>query len=559
MIIRGGPRPVTVRAGAASTGASPHVENSTDSVTLDCQAPGPSGVAPWAVAASLVPSSQLFGLAQAQPVLEALAERGCEFRARRGWIPFLKVYRRLTSAQAATNPAAQVRLESQWRPLGNAQDVRRLGALYGLAGSVQPEDYPLVRGLASLHQSGQLQHPVQAFQAVAEGRPVPVASGLIQNAEDACLAAFLAGDVAAGELLTRPEDAEFVRKMAGLELSLTGDHLADYQSLAADQPLFVRYDATPLVAYDRAANRTKLLEKALERKRFCQGLALSDPRPVLEWLLVQKDFDGWQSRLEQANLEPHELQALSRCKPSSSQLAARFIHHEQPPERGHLLTSLGQLDPDTLKGLSYPRQRAMVLDHHRLESAVDRLVADLDPKLRELTGCRPDIEVDEDIHHNGRLATEAELKALAERLRQTEDIPFDYIYDGCYARAHVICRELAKLGINRSKMFVAGDLACSNQYQSVTWGWHVAPLIFVEGPDGPSPRILDPSFSTDPMRPEEWIARFWSSGQLDLEVTHETQYMERPYHALSQNMDVDMPDVDSVLAGYRADLEELKA
>ncbi|MCA9791413.1 MAG: hypothetical protein KC910_06445, partial [Candidatus Eremiobacteraeota bacterium] len=83
--------------------------------------------------------------------------------------------------------------------------------------------------------------------------------------------------------------------------------------------------------------------------------------------------------------------------------------------------------------------------------------------------------------------------------------------------------------------------------------------VYVEGPDGPSPRILDPSFSTEPMRPEEWIAKFWRHGQLDLDVTDEKQYMERPYHAPSADMDADMADVNQVLADYRHDLEELKA
>jgi hypothetical protein len=80
-------------------------------------------------------------------------------------------------------------------------------------------------------------------------------------------------------------------------------------------------------------------------------------------------------------------------------------------------------------------------------------------------------------------------------------LPFAYTVDGCYARALYMSMELASRRVPSSAQYLRGEL---NPSASVQWGWHVAPMVEIDGTAGRT--ILDPSLAPGgPIPLEEWI------------------------------------------------------
>jgi hypothetical protein len=81
---------------------------------------------------------------------------------------------------------------------------------------------------------------------------------------------------------------------------------------------------------------------------------------------------------------------------------------------------------------------------------------------------------------------------------------FLYPDDGCYARADVMAHELEDLG-RPSKVFVFGNLHVDTDNSPagfVSWWYHVAPLVVVDG----KPQVIDPSLEPhNAIALEDWI------------------------------------------------------
>lgn len=91
-------------------------------------------------------------------------------------------------------------------------------------------------------------------------------------------------------------------------------------------------------------------------------------------------------------------------------------------------------------------------------------------------------------------------------------LPFAYTEDGCYARALYMSMELASRRVPSSAQYLTGELYPS---ASVQWGWHVAPMVEVDGTTGRT--ILDPSLApTGPIALNEWIRRSNPRGAYEL-------------------------------------------
>lgn len=129
---------------------------------------------------------------------------------------------------------------------------------------------------------------------------------------------------------------------------------------------------------------------------------------------------------------------------------------------------------------------------------------------------------------NGRLATMGELKEMMAALYDESNIPYGYITDGCYARAHLMDESLRQHGINNAKMFCRGDLEAKNDLMTARWWYHVAPLVFVDGGDGqPIPKIIDPGFSRQPMDPEQWVKAMNKGPKVEIDLVSAEQYYPR--------------------------------
>ena len=129
---------------------------------------------------------------------------------------------------------------------------------------------------------------------------------------------------------------------------------------------------------------------------------------------------------------------------------------------------------------------------------------------------------------NGRLATMGELKEMMAALYDESNIPYGYITDGCYARAHLMDESLRQHGINNAKMFCRGDLEAKNDLMTARWWYHVAPLVFVDGGEGkPIPKIIDPGFSREPMDPEQWVKAMNKGPNVEIDLVSAEQYYPR--------------------------------
>lgn len=97
-------------------------------------------------------------------------------------------------------------------------------------------------------------------------------------------------------------------------------------------------------------------------------------------------------------------------------------------------------------------------------------------------------------------------------------IPFHYPPDGCYARAHMMSQHLTSLGYSNEKVFAvstkAGGLNVATDnapdagpgvVPSVTWWYHVAPIVNVTMADGSVVQhVMDPSMTSGPVPISTW-------------------------------------------------------
>lgn len=82
-------------------------------------------------------------------------------------------------------------------------------------------------------------------------------------------------------------------------------------------------------------------------------------------------------------------------------------------------------------------------------------------------------------------------------------IPFNYPDDGCWGRAHEMCRLMIAAGITPNKVWIFGNLRAASQNNpncQVFWGWHVAPTLSV----GAETYVVDPSLFNGPVTQATW-------------------------------------------------------
>ena len=86
-------------------------------------------------------------------------------------------------------------------------------------------------------------------------------------------------------------------------------------------------------------------------------------------------------------------------------------------------------------------------------------------------------------------------------------IPYLYPDDGCWARAHEMCRLMLAAGARPRKIWIDGRLdAPTKNHPScrVRWGWHVAPTLRVRRLFGGRDVVIDPSLFARPVSKADW-------------------------------------------------------
>lgn len=89
-------------------------------------------------------------------------------------------------------------------------------------------------------------------------------------------------------------------------------------------------------------------------------------------------------------------------------------------------------------------------------------------------------------------------------------IPFLYPDDGCWGRAHEMCRLMLAHGMQPQKVWIyAGSVlraaTQNNPSCEIRWGWHVAPTLLVNTGSASEIYVLDPSLFLEPVRQSIWF------------------------------------------------------
>lgn len=87
-------------------------------------------------------------------------------------------------------------------------------------------------------------------------------------------------------------------------------------------------------------------------------------------------------------------------------------------------------------------------------------------------------------------------------------VPFLYPDDGCWGRAHEMCRLMLAQGVTPAKVWIQGQLRAAtrnNPNCAVYWGWHVAPTLCVRDLYcHVVTYVIDPSLFTGPVTEATW-------------------------------------------------------
>jgi hypothetical protein len=132
-------------------------------------------------------------------------------------------------------------------------------------------------------------------------------------------------------------------------------------------------------------------------------------------------------------------------------------------------------------------------------------------------------------------------------------IPFHYPDDGCWGRAHEMCRLMIAAGEQPRKIWINGSLRVDSRNKPtcvVTWGWHVAPTVEVATGGGSSIYVIDPSLFDAPVPQATWVAIQNAPGAT---ITHTGPEIFHNFYA-PDRFDPTYVKSDGVLATYRNEL-----
>ncbi len=118
------------------------------------------------------------------------------------------------------------------------------------------------------------------------------------------------------------------------------------------------------------------------------------------------------------------------------------------------------------------------------------------------------------------------------RAAATADIPWSFVADGCFFRAHTVAKLLEDQGVHTEKLWAitkGGDLVIEkdtskNGYSVVVN--HVAACLHVERPDGTRARmVIDPSVADRLLTEDEWLANMRSAAGTGVETLLMPRFM----------------------------------
>jgi hypothetical protein len=135
-------------------------------------------------------------------------------------------------------------------------------------------------------------------------------------------------------------------------------------------------------------------------------------------------------------------------------------------------------------------------------------------------------------------------------------IPFLFPDDGCWGRAHEMCRRIGMAGTKTGKVWNYGNLSVrspNNPRCGVRWGWHVAPTVRVEQAAGEAVLyVVDPSMFSEPVPASKW--RSAQNDEASTLVESESSVFYRSVDGRTVS-DPDYVETGKVLRTYRLKLK----
>ena len=134
-------------------------------------------------------------------------------------------------------------------------------------------------------------------------------------------------------------------------------------------------------------------------------------------------------------------------------------------------------------------------------------------------------------------------------------IPFLYPRDGCWGRAHEMCRLMILKGASPRKVWIYGNLhtpTANDPSCYVSWGWHVAPTLEVTTGSTTTEYVIDPSLFDKPVTKATWKSVQGDPSAVLKSTSALVFYRDR---SGTTHMDLFYAETNKVLATYRNKLK----
>jgi hypothetical protein len=146
-------------------------------------------------------------------------------------------------------------------------------------------------------------------------------------------------------------------------------------------------------------------------------------------------------------------------------------------------------------------------------------------------------------------------RSCAPATAQAPCIPFLYPNDGCWARAHEMCRLMLDDGAAPEKVWIYGWLrvpTINAPSCEVQWGWHVAPTLLVQVGSTTEVQVIDPSLFSMPVPQAVW-AYVQGDPSATLVATNASVYHRSSFG--TETYDPDYTQTEYYLQVYRDQLK----
>jgi len=112
------------------------------------------------------------------------------------------------------------------------------------------------------------------------------------------------------------------------------------------------------------------------------------------------------------------------------------------------------------------------------------------------------------VKNEGEVVDLKKANELFESMKNMDSIEWNYTRDGCFARAHLMARELERKGVKVGKIWARGDLSAVLDGQKESWFYHVAPVIYVKNKSGDVEEfVIDPALGKRPLSKKDWLKK----------------------------------------------------